>query len=163
MDIDRTAAFYGLLQVAYADMTEHLATYLYLLRRRAEPKLEFRCVYKLMFRQMLNQFKDELKEFDTGKPVSPEVHELRNACKKMSGLADWRNDRIHARVRVVADGYALYDWLTGLRLSMTAEELERKIEEVNYINASLEAYMLTLLGDLARADNIGALLEATLD
>lgn len=163
MNIDRTAAFYGLLQVAYADMTEHLASYLYLLRRRTEPKLEFRCVYKLMFRQMLTQFKDELKGFDTGKPVSQEVHELRNACKKMSGLANWRNDRIHARVRVVADGYALYNWQTGQRLSMEAEELEHKIEEVNRVNASLEASMLTLLGDLARADKIGALLDATLD
>jgi len=163
MMIDSTDAPYGLFQVAFADMAEHLAGCLYQLRLRKEPGLKFENMFGTTFGRMLKQFKDELKGFDADKLASQDLQAVRQACHDMSVIARWRNARAHARVRVVADGYALYDWRTNQRLSMNVKECESKIQEVNRVNLILETHMTDLLGNPALANAISDLLSAVDD
>jgi hypothetical protein len=60
-------------------------------------------------------------------------------------LAAWRNDRIHARVRMTADGYALYDWRTRHRLEMSRAEIEEDIQLAIHAMVELEAHVPDLV------------------
>ena len=67
---------------------------------------------------MLKQFRDELKQFDDSCSLREQLDAVRKACDQMAALARWRNSPIHARVRPVHEGVALYNWKTKKRPSI---------------------------------------------
>jgi hypothetical protein len=87
------------------------------------------------FQRVLEQFEQELNQLDE----SESVVALRSACKDMSTLAQWRNQRIHARVRISDQRFTLYDWRTNDSLSLTQEEIDGKIQLVVQISSELRA------------------------
>jgi hypothetical protein len=122
-------------------MADTLANAVFRLRQRTEPNLTFEEVFRTEFRRLLTQFRDELKQHEPGNSDAEDVTALRNACNSMSKLANWRNDRIHARVRNTEEGYALYDWRTRKRLAMTPEEIEDKTRDAFNAKQILEMYV----------------------
>lgn len=109
MRVDPIATAYGFFQIVFADMADTLADAVFRLRRRAQISLTFDEVFRTEFGRLLTQFRDELKQYEPGDSDAEDVTALRGACNSMSKLANWRNDRIHARVRSTEDGSALYD------------------------------------------------------
>ena len=95
-----TAAAYGLFQVVFADVTDHLAVATFRLRERKESDLVFEDVFRQEFKKTLKQFRRELRQFEGRSAVSDNLYPVHEACKAMSKLAVWRNDRIHARVHL---------------------------------------------------------------
>src|SRR5215467_8967699 len=106
MHFDATASAYGLIQVVYADVTDHLAAAVVILRKRTDRDADFKRIFGSGFERILDAFKSELRQLAAAKPVTDDVTALIEVCR----LAKWRNDRIHARVREFADGWTLYDW-----------------------------------------------------
>jgi hypothetical protein len=141
MNLDDTAAAYGMFQVVFADVTDHLAVATFRLREHREPGLCFETVFKQEFKQILKQFRLELRRFDGRDAVSDSLHVIQEACKIISTLANWRNDRIHARVHMTEHGYALYDWRTRRRLEITREQIERNINLAAKVMAELDAHV----------------------
>jgi hypothetical protein len=148
MRLDDIAALYGLFQLVFADVTDHLAVATFRLRERKDPGLTFETVFRQQFKQILKQFQRELDQFDGDSPVADSVDAVRAACETMSTLADWRNDRIHARIRMTEHGYALYDWRTRRRLEITREDIERNIDMAANAIAELEGHVKHLVGVL---------------
>src|SRR6185503_1401275 len=139
MTFNDTAAAYGLFQVVFADMADHLAVATFRLREHRELGLSFETVFGQQFERTLKQFRQELRQFDDRSHISDRLHDLREACKTMSALAVWRNDRIHARVQMTDHGYVLYDWRTRNRLEITREQIELKINQAIKTTVDLEA------------------------
>jgi hypothetical protein len=141
--IDSTAAAYGVFQVVFADMTEHLARSLYRLQQPPEPidRLWNRLSGK--FSLLLSNFKDALKQFDGYVAHENAILALRQACIVAREISRWRNSRIHAHVRIVDDGLALYD-REGERLSMTSQECQDKIREAYKVIVTLKTHILVL-------------------
>jgi hypothetical protein len=145
MRIDPTAAAYGLFQVAFADMTFHLATALLAIRRHRDPSAEFSAI-PWQFERLVEQIKEELKQFD--RSMASEISDIRRACARAKELAGWRSARIHARVRQVEDGLTLYDWVTGKPLSITQQDCEKNILAVGMVIAEFQANFPLLLNKL---------------
>lgn len=143
-----TASVYGLFQVVFADVADHLAVATFRLLKRKEPGLTVEAVFKQRVSDTLKQFRQELGQFDEGSDVSESVRNLRDASDIIAALSNWRNDRIHARVRMTEDGYALYDKRTGNRLELHRDQLEKKIEQAVKAIVTLEADVQHLVGQL---------------
>jgi hypothetical protein len=141
MTLNDTAAAYGLFQVVFADVVDHLAVATFRLRELRESGLVFESVFKQEFKKLLKQFRQELKQFDGRSPVADSLHGVREACKIISALAVWRNDRIHARVHMSEHGYALYDWRTRRRLEIRREQIEQNINLAIKAIVELEAHV----------------------
>src|SRR5262249_9182267 len=88
-----------------------------------------------------------LDQFE-GSVVSDSLYALREACVLMSRLAVWRNDRIHARIRMTDTGYALYDWRTRQRLEMNFDVIENNINLAIKALVELEAHVPHLVHQL---------------
>jgi hypothetical protein len=71
---------------------------------------------------------------------------LSEVCRELKVLSCWRNERIHARVRQVEDGLALYDARTGQRLSISYEE--RIIDRLVKAKSALWEYLPMIIGEL---------------
>src|SRR5579859_5206607 len=123
MKIDATAGIYGLFQVVFADLTDHLAFATFRLGSATDSTLKFEDVFRQEFGNILRQFRTALRQFSNS-PVDESMYALNEACNIMSRLSKWRNDRVHVRVRMTSDGYALYDWRTGNRLPINYGEVE---------------------------------------
>src|ERR1700744_5809255 len=121
MNLDDAAAAYGLFQVVFADIADHVAVATFRLRELKEPELTFETVFRQEFSKMFKQFRKELRQFEGRSAVDVYLRDGREACEIISKLADWRNDRIHARVRMTDTGYPLYDWRTRKRLEISRE------------------------------------------
>jgi hypothetical protein len=80
--------------------------------------------------------------------VAENVHDLREACKTISTLMKWRNDRIHARVRMTDTGYALYDWRTRHRLEINRDAIVKNIQLAVNAMVKLKANIAPLIGQL---------------
>jgi hypothetical protein len=160
MKCDDTASAYGLFQVVFADVTVHLAVAAFRLRERKEPGLAFETIFRLEFKQIFEQFRRELCQFDGRSPVSDNLHALRKACEVVSTLAVWRNDRIHAQVHMTEHGYALYNWRTRSRLELTFEQINRNIELAIFVICELEAHVPRLVDLMKWDDEIDELLSA---
>ena len=146
MRLDSTAAAYGNFQVVFTDLTDHLAVATFRLRERKETSLTFEAVFGQRFKETLTQFRRELQQFDNRFPVSHSVATLRETCTLISTLSRWRNDRVHARVRMTEDGYALYDWRTRHRLEITQEQIEKNIQLTVKAIVELETHVPHLIG-----------------
>ena len=105
---DPTAAAWGLFQVRFAFLVQELASAVYLLRRRRDPKTQFAQIFQKTPGQSVKALALELNQI-AGEEYT-EVPELRDAvCSEIKKLKDWRDRRIHARVEL-ENGIALYDW-----------------------------------------------------
>lgn len=140
MTIDPAAAAYGLFQLAFAEVTDHIAGALFALRRRKEADLRYTNVFGLNFGRQINELEGELKRFDQYQSQSMLEHlgALREPCQRARLLADWRNKRIHVRVQRTEAGLALFDWRTRERLSISYDECAEKIDESLWIVATLK-------------------------
>ena len=153
-----TAAAYGLFQIAFAHALECLAVATFRLRRRREPQLEWEPVFRQQVRRLLDEFRKELRQVENSH-AHPEVHDLLDACDTMSKLAAWRNDRIHARVRMTPEGYALYDWRTGQRLSMSLNEMVQNMTLATGAINALEVHADSLIKKLQDSSAVDRDLE----
>ena len=159
MKLDDTAA-YGLFQVAFAAVAERLAVATFFLRERKEPGLAFETVFRQGIRRTLEQFRGELRQFDPRAPVADSLHAVREACKTISKLAVWRDERIHAYVQLTEHGYALYDWRTNRRLEITREQIEPNIDLAVKAMVELEAHVPHLVGLLTWDEEVEKLFSA---
>lgn len=148
MTFNDTAAAYGLFQVVFADVVDHLAVATFRLRETREPDLRFEKVFRQEAKNILGQLRDELKQFDERSPVSDNVREVGDACDIISNLAVWRNDRIHARVRMTDSGFALYNWRTRRRLEISHDQIVQNIELAVKAIVTLEAHVQHLVGQM---------------
>jgi hypothetical protein len=148
MKLDSTAAAYGLIQVVFADVTDRLATAVFMLRQRRDSNVTFEETFAPGFKKILKAFKAELKQFDMQESMAGDIDALRDVCSQLATLSIWRNDRIHARVRQIDEGLALYDWRTSKRLSISYEECDKIIHDLTKVLVTLEAYIPALVGSL---------------
>jgi hypothetical protein len=148
MTLDDTAAAYGLFQVVFADVVDHLAGATFLLRERKEPGLTFEKVFRQELAQILKQFRCELLRFAEEPSLSDSLIALRQLCNIISELSVWRNDRIHAHVRLTEHGYALYNWRTRRRLEITREQIQLKINLAMKVMAEIKTYVSGILRSL---------------
>lgn len=146
MLLNETAATYGLLQLTFADAIEHLAAILFHLKRETKPGLQFEEVLAFRFSDLLKTLNKELRRFN-GDNENAEA--IRAACKEMDRLREWRNDRVHARVRMLDGGYALFNGKTGERLSISSTECEEKVNKLIKIIVTVEAHTPHLLNVLS--------------
>jgi hypothetical protein len=144
-------------------MADTLANAVFRLRQRTEPNLTFEEVFRTEFRRLLTQFRDELKQHEPGNSDAEDVTALRNACNSMSKLANWRNDRIHARVRNTEEGYALNDWRTRKRLAMTPEEIEDKTRDALKAKQIFEMWLPNFIVGLDIEEDLEKLLSTVPD
>ena len=157
MTFNDTAAAYGLFQVVFADVVDHLAGATFHLRERKEPGLPFEKVFKQDASKILKQFRAELKQFDGRSSVAEYVHDLREACNTISTLMKWRNDRMHARVRMTDTGYALYDWRTRQRLEIHRDVIVENINLAVKVMMTFKANIQPLVGLLALDEELDKL------
>jgi hypothetical protein len=162
MNLDPTAAAYGLFHVAFADMVNHVAAALFRLRRPKEAGLTFQELLDLPFGCMLKSLQEQLNKFKGNSLLARELHDLEGACSQMREIQHWRNKRVHARVQWVADGIALYDYRTGMPLTMSREESEEKIWQVSEVIAKLEGHVPDLIS-VQKWDNVIDRLFETVD
>lgn len=149
MQLTDTAAAYGVFQVVFADLADHLAVATFRLRERREPDISLEDVFKQQFSCTLKQFRQELCRVDDNcSPASEHVRDLLGVCKVAADVANWRNDRIHARVRMTDSGYALYDKRTGKRLELYREQIEKNIEQTIKAIVELEASVQHVVGQI---------------
>src|SRR4051812_25489948 len=119
MNVDENAAAYGSFVVHFTWLTDRLAAAVFYLQVRTNPSLCFRKVIIDGFGPNHQKFKNELQKF----PDSLHKQMGLQVCTEMRELADWRNERIHARIDFdpAAKTLALYSWRTRLRLPMNSE------------------------------------------
>jgi hypothetical protein len=105
-------------------------------------------VFKQKLSQILDQFRRELQRFDERSPVSESLDALQEALEIIPELAKWRNDRVHARVDLTEQGYALRNWQTGLPLEITPEQIPVNINLAIKAMVLLEGHVPHLVGQL---------------
>jgi hypothetical protein len=192
MQLDSTAAAYGLIQVVFAEVTERLAYALFILqqrqgattfeeRHRRKCTLPFRQfkaelrftlyrkkpatldeILRRDFSRILDEFKAELKQFDDEPSVDADLKDVRDACSELATLARWRNERIHALVRQVEDGKALYSLKTRERLSISYPECEDILHKLADIAVKLQHCLPKLLNTLDFNEKLYAAFKAQL-
>jgi hypothetical protein len=64
MTLNDTAAAYGLFQVVFADIADHVAVATFRLLQRSDPGLTFENVFRQDFTKTLKQFRQELHRFE---------------------------------------------------------------------------------------------------
>jgi len=157
MMYQKTAESYGLFQVVFADLTDHLACATFLLGKRKTPELTFEGVFRKGFRKILAQFRSELRQFE-GKPsLHASLHALEKLCSEVEELAKWRNDRIHARVHLTKEGCMLYDWRTNAVLELRDEEIKKSIDLALRATVSLQSHTRELEGSLKLREELDGL------
>jgi hypothetical protein len=153
MKLDDTAATYGLVQVVFADVTDHLAFAIFRLRQAKGTAVNFQDIVNLKFGYMVSNFKTELRQFTHPQPPDDArdevgIADLNEVCKELKALSKWRNDRIHARVRWVEDGLALYNGKTGERLSINHGECTEVLNRLVKAIVKLDTYVPELVRSL---------------
>jgi len=157
MTVNDTVAWYGIFQVVFADVVEHLAKAMYDLRKEKEQDLTFNTVFEdaFKFKKLMCQFRDELRRFDkVSAQASDSLHIVRAACQTMSEVANWRNERIHCRVKIRRDGgIVLYDSRTGYPLKVNSAQITKYIHRVQRAMVDLEAEIPNLIRELKRSED----------
>lgn len=156
-NMNQTAAAYGLFQVAFADLTDHLAAATFYLRQRNEPALKLEKVFRQEFSRTRKQLRTELKQLEGRSSELDSLRAVLMACDNPSKLAAWRNDRIHARVRLTEHGYLLYHW-QGHRLEMSDAQIEQNMRLAIEVIVQLEGHMRYLVGSVDVKEQIRRLM-----
>jgi len=144
MVFNETAAAYGLFQVVFAEMHEYLAAATYHLRRRNEQSLQYEKVHRQGFEKTLKQFRKQLCQLSDSGGVAEGIEALKKACDSMACLAQWRNERVHARVLRTEEGLELYAPLRdnpgkAQRLEMSKGFFEERIREAIKVTVTFQA------------------------
>jgi hypothetical protein len=87
-----TAAAYGLFQIAYSDLADHLAVAVFRLRQCKEAGLDFNAVFKQDFGRTLKELKRELCQFENYSETAATLDAIRRTCEQIKDLTKWRND-----------------------------------------------------------------------
>lgn len=161
MQPDPTAAAWGLFQVRFAFLIQELATAVYYLRRRREPKIQFGQIFKKTPDQLLTALEDELDQIaDEGHAEIPELREA--VCPEIRKIKGWRDPRIHARVDL-ENGITLYDWKTRKQLRMTAPECCEMSDLAFSVALKSGGLVRSLLNDLKADETLVSELTILLD
>jgi hypothetical protein len=148
MSPDATACAFGLFQVAFAEMVETLALAVYELKRQRDNSLTIVRLPNLFKpKRLLEDLKDELKQFDEYDSQGQYVEEVRRACGAAKEVLNWRNPRIHCRIRRTDTGVSLQSW-DGKPLSLTAADCWSYINRAHLASSTLQAYVSQLVGSL---------------
>ena len=147
MKIDPTASAYGLFQVLFADVADHIAGAIFELQKRQGKSVTLQEISHRGFKGLLREFRQELRNFKANGDLATELKALCAVCRRANALRIWRNARIHARVRRVDDGLALFDE-NGMRLSISLVECEKMIDEALWIITNIDEHLQPLIDDL---------------
>jgi hypothetical protein len=90
------------------------------------------------------------------------VDDLRKCCQELEVLSKWRSERIHARVRQVGNGLALYNAETGERLSINHVECNEITQRLTGALVTLDTNVTALVNNLDFRERISSLLETAL-
>jgi hypothetical protein len=140
MVIDQTAAAYGIFQIAFAEADEHLRTLLCHLYCPEKPETALdRVPWNLA--DVVKTLRKELRVFKgRGASIQEYAVKVTEACSRMKGLSNWRNDRLHAHVRRADNGaYVLVDKNTNEALSMKIVEITDNIDCALNITTTVSA------------------------
>jgi hypothetical protein len=148
MTLDNTAAAYGLVQVVFAHVTDQLAYAVFTLKQKSDSSASFEKVFKCPFGRLLSTFEDELRQFSDVSSLDMTLTDLRNACQELKALSRWRNERVHARVRHVAEGLALFNAETGQRLSISYVECHEIVQRLVKALVTLQTEIPRLVSSL---------------
>jgi hypothetical protein len=146
--LDDTAAAYGLVQVVFAHVTDQLAYTVFELKRRKDSSVSFGEIFARNFGRLLSEFKDELRQFSDVPSVDMTLTDLGNACQELKSLSKWRNERIHARVRHLAEGLALFNGKTGERVSISYAECDEILQRLVKALVTLQTEIPRLVSSL---------------
>ncbi len=159
MKLDETAAAFGLFHLAFANLTQQLATAVFYIRRIKEPDLKFEKVFKQEFSKLRQTLLEELDQFDNQSTTEVDVQYLRHICDQLTIFSKWRNDRAHPRVQVDENGLRIYDWRTGKLLSINTYESIEKIQEAVSFTIGLEYNVGSLLNHIDSGKKLDEMLE----
>jgi hypothetical protein len=159
---DPTSAAWGLFQVRFAFLVQELATAVFYLRRRREPKIQFGQIFRKSTEQLLAALACELNHVTAEGDTAAEIAELRALCPEIEKLKGWRDPRIHARVDF-EQGITLYDWRTRRQLEMTAPECDKKSDVAVSVAVRLAGGVRSLLNYLKADETLVSELEILLD
>src|SRR5690348_3624138 len=140
MKYDQTAMSYGLFQVVFAHMTYELARALFELRKRSDKQFTWKQI-PWPFKEQVKQFKKELDALEQECEQKDSLAEVRRLLKIAERLAPWRNDRVHAIAGQVDHKLVLFDWKTGKRLSISADECDRMIADAVQVITTLPTHI----------------------
>src|SRR5215510_787178 len=94
-----------LFQVAFAEMVETLALVVYELKKQRDNSLTIVGLPNLRKPGLLlDDLKNELRHFAEYDSQEPYVEEVRHACGEAKEILNWRNPRIHCRIRRTETG-----------------------------------------------------------
>jgi hypothetical protein len=163
MKLDDTAAAYGLVQVVFADVTDQLAYAVFTLKQASDNSVSSENISKCNFGPLLSEFKGELRQFSDVPSLDMTLTDLRNACRELKALSKWRNQRIHARVRRVAEGVALFNAKTGERPSISYVECEEIIQRLVNALVTLQTEIPCLVSSIAFHNEFDAFWKTHID
>jgi hypothetical protein len=162
LQYDPISAAWGLFQVRFAFLVQELATSVFYLRRRREPRVQFGQIFKKSVNELIVALTDELNRITAEGYVSSEIKEVEALCPEIKKLTGWRDARIHARVSF-ENGIALYDWRTRKQLGMTTRECDRRSDLAISIAATLAGGVRSLLNYLKADESLVSEIRILLD
>lgn len=162
MHRDPIAAAWGLFQVRFAFLVQELATAVFYLRRRREPKLQFGQIFKKSLEQLLAALTCELKYITDEGHTPVEIDEIGALRPEIERLKDWRDPRVHARVSF-EQGIALYDWRTRKQLEMSAPECDKRSDLAVTLAVRLDGGVRSLLNYLKADESLVSEVKILLD
>lgn len=159
MKLDETTAAFGLFHLAFANLTEQLASAVFCIRRIKEPNVKFEEIFKLKFSNLCKALMAELNKFDGRQSIDMDVQYVRHFCAKARDLSAWRNERVHARVQIDEGVITIYNSRTGKQLTLNRDECLAKIEEAIGFALALDQNVASLLGHLKSDQDIDEMLR----
>jgi hypothetical protein len=156
LNINDDAAAYGLFQVAFAGLDTRLSGSLVALLRSANPNLAFAIVKTLSFHRRLEVFRKVIKTFKQGSYLDQVLCALREASNKAEALSQWRNERIHAEVRL-NENQTVIVGKDGKPLQIDYAVCEEKIREAIDAVVAMEANVQHLVARLEQDDRFDEL------
>jgi hypothetical protein len=155
MKLDENVAAFGLFHLTFANLVQEFAVAVFRIRGVKNPSIKFEDIFWRDFGPLRDDLKDELKQFDA-QVHYVELQEIRAICANAATLAAWRNPRIHARVKLEANGIAIYDSKTGKQLSIGRDECVDNIEQAVGLAMNLDYNVGQLLKDATSLSQISA-------
>jgi hypothetical protein len=148
MKLDETTAAFGMFHLAFANLTQQLASAVFLIRRIKEPNLKFQKVFRIEFSNLCKALMAELNQFDGRQAIDMDVKYVRHFCSKARDLSEWRNERVHARVQIDEGVITIYNSRTCKQLSLNCDECLAKIAEAIGFALALDQNVASLLRNL---------------
>ena len=142
---DESSAAFGLFHLAFANLEQELATAVFLIRRTRDSSADFKGIYRRGIAKVKEDLKAELKQLSHLPLMDLDAQDLNSTRAKVGALNAWRRERVHARVRLDADGIAIFDAKTGKHLPIERAECEEKIREAVLLAFNLQVQTRSFL------------------